>query len=869
MIRRVASRFIQSRRGVALLALVLMVSGGGMAQPARAAAAPGTGTVTGTVFGGTPQGPKLAGVKVTITQDLDPDDPSYRFSTTSDSTGRFTFTDIPVPPHALVVTAEPSLDGAYRSYTTSPALLAAGATVKTDLLLPPEARITGTARTAAGVPVANVVITASRLQQEDEDEIDYPSVTSDATGTFVIRGLDKGAYRITAKTLDGLYEGPVGRFTARLDFGETAAGFEVRMFRVWQVSGKVTSAASPSVGLPGIHVSANRASSVVTDSQGNYRLRSDTPQTALRVDFDDPEDKYQSFTSGPFDVGEGSSIILNAQLSVGATVSGTLTDPTSGQPADATVSLCSSVSCGANISTDADGKYTFRALPPGTYVASFHTRFQTVWYGGKTSYDARQIVVAAGKNVTGIDAFISSEMATVSGTITRSSGNTLVPVAATVALYSPRGVAVRRTNTDASGGYTFSSIAAGEYLVHAAPDDPNLATLWYGNIADRESATTVEVERPGRLDAIDIRLTTKSSFSGGSRPAILGSNLVGSTLSVQPIAWSPQPSRVSYSWFRDGVLIPNQQLPTYTLASADAGTRLTVTVTASKVNYLSVTGTSLATSTVLRVFDRTGSPYLTGSSTVGEAVSVVTGTWVPAPAFGYQWLHNGIAIPNATKASYVPVDTDAGKRLSVIVTGATDGYLTVQKTSGQSNPVLRPFRSLERPIITGRTAVGSALSASAGSWIPEPTTVAYVWQRDGAAIPGATKVQYILAAADAGKAITVVVAAQQPGYRTITATSAATSTVLGILTSAPIPQIMGAAKVGSTMFAVTPGWQPAPVGLTFQWIRNGVAIPGATGTYYKPVAQDLGARITLNVSGTKSGYVRASRTSLPTRPVTL
>ena len=55
--------------------------------------------------------------------------------------------------------------------------------------------------------------------------------------------------------------------------------------------------------------------------------------------------------------------------------------------------------------------------------------------------------------------------------------------------------------------------------------------------------------------------------------------------------------------------------------------------------------------------------------------------------------------------------------------------------------------------------------------------------------------------------------------------------------------------------------------LTYQWKANGVAITGATATTYKPIAADAGKTLTVTVTGTKTGYTTAAKTSTATAVV--
>ena len=81
------------------------------------------------------------------------------------------------------------------------------------------------------------------------------------------------------------------------------------------------------------------------------------------------------------------------------------------------------------------------------------------------------------------------------------------------------------------------------------------------------------------------------------------------------------------------------------------------------------------------------------------------------------------------------------------------------------------------------------------------------------------------------------------------------------------PTISGTAKVGKTLKAHVKAWSPKTTLRTYQWYRNGVLIEGATHSSYKLVGLDYRKKITVKVTGTRSGYTPTSRTSKATKSV--
>jgi len=86
-------------------------------------------------------------------------------------------------------------------------------------------------------------------------------------------------------------------------------------------------------------------------------------------------------------------------------------------------------------------------------------------------------------------------------------------------------------------------------------------------------------------------------------------------------------------------------------------------------------------------------------------------------------------------------------------------------------------------------------------------------------------------------------------------------------TSTPTPTISGTAKVGRTLTAKPGTWKPSGVKLSYQWYRSGSKISGATKSSYKLTSKDKSKKITVKVTGTKSGYLSVTKTSKSTAAV--
>jgi len=82
------------------------------------------------------------------------------------------------------------------------------------------------------------------------------------------------------------------------------------------------------------------------------------------------------------------------------------------------------------------------------------------------------------------------------------------------------------------------------------------------------------------------------------------------------------------------------------------------------------------------------------------------------------------------------------------------------------------------------------------------------------------------------------------------------------------PVITGTTQVGSTLTTTTGFWSQAGLTYSYQWLRDGSAIPGATGASHPLTEADGGHRISVRVDGRDAAGARDSTTSLPTATVT-
>jgi len=74
-------------------------------------------------------------------------------------------------------------------------------------------------------------------------------------------------------------------------------------------------------------------------------------------------------------------------------------------------------------------------------------------------------------------------------------------------------------------------------------------------------------------------------------------------------------------------------------------------------------------------------------------------------------------------------------------------------------------------------------------------------------------------------------------------------------------KVSGAVKVGEKLTAAAT-IDPADAALAYQWLRDGVAISGATAAGYTPVAADLGKSVSVRISASKANFQGQTATAV-------
>lgn len=340
--------------------------------------------------------------------------------------------------------------------------------------------------------------------------------------------------------------------------------------------------------------------------------------------------------------------------------------------------------------------------------------------------------------------------------------------------------------------------------------------------------------------------------------AVSGETRVGVPLTVSTEPWSPDVP-VTFEWYRGATLVGTGA--TYTPTASDVSSALEVVARGSVEGYdaaerRATTGTIGAGTIAAPV------PTISGTAQVGKTLTAQPGTWSPSVSLTYRWLRDGAAISTATAKTYVLTPSDHGKRITVEVTGKSTGYTAVTRASTPTAAVKAGTLATATPTISGTVRVGSKVTVKPGTWT-SGTTFTYQWYASGQAISGATSPSYTPGAAQNGKTLTVKVTGRKTGYGTTSRASAGVTVKAGVFTAAT-PKITGQVRTGATVSVSRGTWTPAASSYRYQWRVDGAAIRGATSSQYTIPSTYGGRKLSVTVTGVRTGYASKSVSSATT-----
>lgn len=534
--------------------------------------------------------------------------------------------------------------------------------------------------------------------------------------------------------------------------------------------------------------------------------------------------------------------------------------------------------------TTVSGSYSVTGLAVGSYTLQFNGGVNSglveQWWNQKaTQSSAVYFALGAGEAASGFDAQLLPG-ATVSGRVLSGTTPAAGVAGSNVLIMDRSGAVVGSTVSASDGGFSVGGLAAGSVTIDArVPFNSNYLEQWWNGKPSFATADFFSVLAGETLIDRNITLPSGATISGSVvTRAALPVPLVSATVS----AFGP-----------DGT-IQNQgttdQSGNYTIVGLASGPYRILFQSAESDNFGTEwwrDATSISTAVVVEVGAGQAIVGIDGALGVGATISgtvsradggalpdyfiePIDAAGQPVPAI--TGVVNGVySISHLAPGSYtlhtVSFSGDLAEQWwdnSPSLAGATYFPVPPGATLTGFDVTLYPTGIVgSTPTISGAATVGQTLTAQAGAWGPAPVSLSYRWNRDGIRIHGANRSQYELTDRDAGHTLTVTVTGSKRGFAPTSATSAPTALVTGGHLRPSIPHISGPARHGETLTMQSGSWGPGQVTLVYSWSRNGQAIAGATASTYALTGADVGAAITVTVTGSELGFTVVSRTSRP------
>jgi Carboxypeptidase regulatory-like domain len=385
------------------------------------------------------------------------------------------------------------------------------------------------------------------------------------------------------------------------------------------ITGTVTSVKT-GADLEGIEVTATSVGGggsgfATTAANGTYTISS-LSAGEYKVEFSDPHQIYvtQDTTTT---LEEGKSKLLNAEMKVGSSISGTVTSAASGNGlggVEVRISEEDEFDTGVHeVTTEPNGAYTVADLPPGSYVIEF-SRFESEYLSQSVS---TILTEGEAKNVS----VALKEGGKISGRVTDAvTHNGLAKIGVYVSSSHGGGFA----STNSNGEYTVTGLPTGSYKVsfyweyseaeekacehkplYSSQCPPKYITQYFNDQPTESTANTVGASEGSTTSGINAAMVPAAPVNTVA-PVVSGTPAVGSLLSCASGSWTgenaltlsmgwPLTTPFAYQWLRDGSAIAGATLNAYLVQAADLGHGLVCEVTATNAaGHASVKSSSLA-----------------------------------------------------------------------------------------------------------------------------------------------------------------------------------------------------------------------------------------------------------------------------------
>ena len=321
--------------------------------------------------------------------------------------------------------------------------------------------------------------------------------------------------------------------------------------------------------------------------------------------------------------------------------------------------------------------------------------------------------------------------------------------------------------TDYVAELAASESTSGESVELTAPSTSG--TYYYGACVD---AVAGESDTSNNCSSSIEFVVLAPNTPATGLPTISGTPQVGETLTADTSGIADEDGLddavFSYQWQAGSADIAGATGSTYTLADADKGKAISVTVSFTDDAGFEESLTSAATAAVAAKPNSpaTGQPAISGTPQVGQTLTADTSgiadeDGLTNAVYSYQWISNDGSndadIAGATSSTYTPAESDEGKAIKVKVSFTDDRGHEESLTSDATTEVAaRPNTpAAGAPTITGTAQAGETLTVSTSGITDEDglanASFSYQWQAGDSDISGATSSTYTVADTDEGR----------------------------------------------------------------------------------------------------------------------
>jgi len=330
---------------------------------------------------------------------------------------------------------------------------------------------------------------------------------------------------------------------------------------------------------------------------------------------------------------------------------------------------------------------------------------------------------------------------------------------------------------------------------------------------------------------------------------------VGETVSVKPVV-VPEGVSVVYKWFEGTRLV--YEGSSLSVPSSLLGKALKVDAIFSKLGY---TSQQIESDSFIVAKGLMEKPQLQieGFQEVGEELDAWIANEDGGAEYSYQWFRDGVVIPFEVSKFYKVKAQDVGRLLGVKVSVARQGFDGAVAVVNLNKVIPGPkIAKFSIPKVDGKPNVGQSITVNVGAWVSN-TKFQIQWFKNMQPIANANSKTLALSVEDVGSDISVQVTGTKIGFLPKVVTSSKVKVLPGAL-QAKTPKVVGQPKVGSTLTAEASPWTSGAV-ISYQWLLDGKPIKKATQQNFVILKDQKGKSISVVVTQTASGFLRASKTS--------